>query len=513
MRGSSVPIAVDVAGQQRRQQSLDRALFALALVMTFALGAVAAKWAPAPLPIPAAILIFTTLAVFTRPALAVYIIVLFGLIGDGETLNWWPTAATFAQRESILFLHDSLAITPIEVVLGAAYCSLLTRKIVDRTWSLRRGDLFGPVIVFGGFVMLAAMRGIATANPNVTLLQARPLVYCIALYVLITNVFTSRRQYRLAFALALLGNGMQSIFTLDYYRRLPAEHRIGLESLGEHPSALIMNVVLLTFIALLVFKGSRWKRWAMLPLVIPVTYVYLLAQRRAAMVALIVGLALLAVMVYFRSRRLFWRFVPALGALGTVYIGATWNAAGSTGLASSAVKSMFFPGSLSAAEQASNLYRTIENYNMWATVRANFLFGSGFGRQFMVVQPMPNISAFELWQYFPHNSVLGMYSYLGLAGFVAALYMLGRAVQHGMRSALEQTDADDASMALVAATYPVMFLVFAFVDIAWGIRPLLMMGLCLAICADFARTPGPATSPRSFPPARGVNRHDVRLAA
>ncbi len=488
-------------------------MFALALLMTLALGAVAYKWAPAPLPIPAAILVVATLAVFARPALAVYSIVTFGLIGDGETLPWWPTAATFAQRESIFFLHESLPITPLEIVLGAAYCSLLTRKVADRTWTFRRGSLFGPVLVFGGFVALAGMRGIAGANSNVALLQVRPLIYCIALYILITNVFTSRTQYRVAFALALVATGVQSIFTLDYFRRLPPERRIGLESLGEHTNALIMNAVILTFIALLVFKGSRWKCWAMVPLMIPVSYAYLLAQRRAAMVALIVGLVLTAVMVYFRSRRLFWRYVPALSALAVMYVGATWNAAGSTGLASSAVKSMFFPGSLSAAEQASDLYRNTENFNMWVTVRANFLFGSGFGRQFMVVQPMPNISAFELWQYFPHNSVLGMYSNLGIAGFVATLYMLGRAAQHGMRSALEQRNSDDAAIALVAATYPLMFLVFAFVDIAWGVRPLLMMGLCLAICADFGRLPGRASPPQPGRTVLGVRRDESKLAA
>ena len=513
MRGSSLSIAVDVVSQQRRQQSLDRALFALALLVTLALGAVAYKWAPAPLPIPAAILVVATLAVFARPALAVYIIMLFGLIGDVETLTWWPTVSAFSQRESIFFLSDSLPITPLEIVLGAAYCSLLTRMVVDRTWTIRRGGLFGPVLVFGGFVALAGVRGMAGGDHTVTLLQVRPLVYCVALYLLITNVFTTRRQYRVAFALAMVATGVQSIFTLDYFRRLPPERRIGLESLGEHTGALIMNVVILTFIAFLVFKGSRWKRWAMVPLVIPVSYAYVLAQRRAAMVALIMGLVLVAVMVYFRSRRLFWRYVPALSALAVTFVGATWNATGSKGLASTAVKTMFFPNSLTAAERSSDMYRTIENFNMWVTVRANFLFGSGFGQRFMVVQPMPDISVFELWQYFPHNSVLGTYSSLGIAGFVATLYMLGRAVQHGMRSALEHRNADDASIALVAATYPVMFLVFAFVDIAWGIRPLLMMGLCIAICADFGRIPGGAGPPRPGITELEVERRRIRLAA
>ena len=68
-------------------------------------------------------------------------------------------------------------------------------------------------------------------------------------------------------------------------------------------------------------------------------------------------------------------------------------------------------------------------------------------------------------------------------------------------------------MALAAAAYPLMFLVFAFVDIAWGIRPLLMLGLCFAICSDFR---GDETS---FPGAAtcdggpNVDRAGVRIAA
>jgi hypothetical protein len=75
---------------------------------------------------------------------------------------------------------------------------------------------------------------------------------------------------------------------------------------------------------------------------------------------------------------------------------------------------------------------------------------------------------------------------MGLFGFVATLYLFGRVVQHGVTSAIAQRKPDDAVIALAAVAYVVMFLIFAFVDIAWGIRPLLTLGLCFAICADYA---------------------------
>ena len=80
---------------------------------------------------------------------------------------------------------------------------------------------------------------------------------------------------------------------------------------------------------------------------------------------------------------------------------------------------------------------------------------------------MPDISFFEFWEYIPHNYVLWIWLKLGFLGFAAMLFMFGRAVQLGARSiALVRTN-DHVAFVAVGLTYVVMFLVFAYVDIAW----------------------------------------------
>ena len=100
---------------------------------------------------------------------------------------------------------------------------------------------------------------------------------------------------------------------------------------------------------------------------------------------------------------------------------------------------------------------------------------------------MPDISFFEFWEYIPHNNVLWIWLKLGFLGFAATLFMFGRAVQLGARSiALVRTN-DHAVFVAVGLSYVVMFLVFAYVDIAWDPRSTVMLGLAMALCADFVQ--------------------------
>ena len=57
------------------------------------------------------------------------------------------------------------------------------------------------------------------------------------------------------------------------------------------------------------------------------------------------------------------------------------------------------------------------------------------------------------------------------------LFLFGRAIQLGARSALLVRTAEHAAIVVAAAsTYVVMFLVFAYVDIAWDVRSTVFLG-------------------------------------
>jgi O-antigen ligase len=226
-----------------------------------------------------------------------------------------------------------------------------------------------------------------------------------------------------------------------------------------------------------------------LVLAIPVTWAYVLSQRRAAMISLIVGVVMLMIVLWFKRRRAFWAFTPTVLFFGTGFVVATWNATGALGLASTSVKSVLFPDQLGAEEESSNLYRVIESFDLWFTIRSAPITGRGFGQQFLMPLPLPDISFVEFWQFIPHNSILYMWIKLGFFGFAAMFFMFFRAVQHGGRSTLGVRTGDDVATVFAGAASVVMFVVFAYVDIAWDTRSTVFLAVAFALCADYVMLP------------------------
>ena len=147
---------------------------------------------------------------------------------------------------------------------------------------------------------------------------------------------------------------------------------------------------------------------------------------------------------------------------------------------------MLFPEELAEAERNSDIYREIEAFDLWYTIRNNPIQGVGFGQKFLQPSPLPDLSFFEFWAYIPHNSVLWIWLKLGFLGFASMLFLFARAVQLGARSAMSVRKADHVAMVVGGVGYVVMFLVFAYVDIAWGVRSTVYLGIGFAMCADFA---------------------------
>ena len=490
---------VDVAEQQRRDEQRWRKVAVAFAVFAVITGVIANATAPAGFSVAFATLVVSAVAAFLRPPVGLHLIVFFSLVGDTATSPWWPFTKNMSSRESMFFVSDGLSFTPLEVMLVVTSVAVLLRALSDPTWRFRRGRLLLPLTAFSALVAFGFARGfLSGGDRTIALFEVRPLVYLPTLYVLFTNLFTSRRQYRLTFALAAVAIALQSVFALSYWRGLAPEQRELLETLTEHTASLANDLVILFFLGLIAFRGTRWKKWALVPLLVPIVWTYILSQRRAGMIALFIGLMVLFAVVFLRDRRLFWRITPPIVLAAILLVAATWNASGAIGLPATAVKTALFPGQLDEADQRSNFYRELEAYNLWFTIRVNRLFGVGFGHPFLVVRPMPDISFFAYWQYLPHNSVLWIWLKTGFLGFVTMLYMIARAIQHGARSAMRTVRSDDTAMIVAALGYVLMFIVFAYVDIAWDIRPSILLALMFALCADFVDLPD--DPPRPVPP-------------
>jgi O-antigen ligase len=466
-------------------------MYATLMAFAVAVAGIAYVTAPKPFSVAMVILVLASLASFLRPTIGVYTIVSMTLIGDIVTTTWWPFTKNFSSKESILYLTDSVSINPLEILLFITTVSWLLQRLVDPTWRLRRGALFTPMVIFFGFVLLGIFRGkfIGGGDTRIALFESRPLLYLPLVYVLITNLLSTRRQYRILLLLAFTAVAIQSVFALSYYNSLSDEKREVLESLSEHSATIHMNALFVFFLAILLLKCRKELRWFVAALIPTVAWAYFLSQRRAAMIALFVGVVLLAIVLFYRRRRMFWFFTPACTVLTIGYIGATWNASGALGLPAAAAKTVLFPDQLSSADRGSDLYRKIESYDLWFTLQQQKVLGVGFGQKFLHPAPLPDISFFEFWEYIPHNSVLWIWLKMGFLGFVATLFLFGRAMQVGAASLLKVRTPEQVAIVFVGVAYAVMFLVFAYVDIAWDVRSTVFLAVAFALCGDFARAP------------------------
>jgi O-antigen ligase len=478
----------DVRFHHREARRRDRTFHATALLVSLVFAALALSAPASPLALTLALLVVACLTAMARPVLGIHIILFLTLAGDSATVPWWPFIKNLSSRESLMFVSDKLSVTPMELVLIAlgvgCFAPALTREGVRFRW----GALARPMVVIALFLAAGFVRGHGGIR-NVAIMEVRPLLYLVALYLLIAHVFTKRAHYHQAIWVAIVATSIQGLFAVHAYRTLPDHIRDNLDSLAEHSATVQMNGVFLFALGLAAFGGSRWQRRIVAVLSIPVVFAFFISQRRGAMVALFAGAIILLMVLFHRNRARFWAIAPVAIILAIGYIGATWNASGALGLPASAVKSVFFTSQLDAADQSSNLYRDLEAINVWYTIRASPVLGQGFGQPFIVVAPMPNIGFFEFWQYFPHNSVLWVWIKIGFFGFVAVMYTIARAAYAGARSVRRVVSGDEAALVVVGLGYVVMFTIFAYVDIAITGRPAVFLALCIAICADFDRLP------------------------
>lgn len=483
-RSRTIHVEVQLAHDRQRRRVVYAAIMFLSVVMA----GVAYVRAPEPFPIAMLVLLLACVAAFLRPVVGVYVLVFLTMVGDAVTMSWWPFTKNMSSRESIFFVHDQLILNPLELLLSVTLLAWLMQSLESRAWTFKRGRMFVPLAIFTVFVFLGFVRGYTSGGDlRIAIFEGRPLFYLVIVYVLVTNLLTTRRQYMRLVMLVMVAVSIQSIFSLVYYRSVPAQERATLESLSEHSATIPMNALFILLICAVLLRCSRWMKWTCLVLAIPVVWAYLLSQRRAAMVALAVGIIIVLTVLFQRRRRAFWFVAPTFVVLAVGFVVATWNAQGALGLAAQATKTVLFPDQLGEAESGSDLYRELEAFNLSFTIRSNRVFGRGFGNQFLRPVTMPDISFFEFWEYIPHNNVLWIWIKMGFLGFASMLFMFGRAVQLGARSVTLIRSADHVAIAVVGLSYVVMFLVFSYVDIAYDPRSTVLLGVAMALCADFVQ--------------------------
>jgi hypothetical protein len=421
--------------------------------------------------------------ILIQPRYGLYLTVFLTLVGDAYRTPNYPFDKNFSSPESIFYLHDALIISPLEVYLALLFFVWLARGVATRKLNFYTGPLFGPAVVFAGFILYGLVYGLGVrgGSINIGLWEARPIFYLPALLLLTSNLLEKREHVNHLLWAAMLAIFIEGVIGAIFVIGTLGGDFSQVEQITQHAAAIHMNTLFLFTVAIFLYKAPGIKRLT-LPLMIPaVLLTYLATQRRAAFLTLAIAILLTVAILYKENRRAFWLIAPSLALFGLVYIGVFWNSNSALALPAQAVKSVIAASQASYKDSSSNFYRLLENVNISYTIHRNPIKGIGFGNPYYTLVALPDISFFDWWEYFTHNSIFWIWMKTGIGGFLSLIVLVGSAVMVGARALWRMPGGNMSAAAFVATMYIIMHFTFAYADISWDNQSMLYVGVMMGI--------------------------------
>lgn len=423
-------------------------------------------------------------ALYTYPRQGLYAIVAVICVVEGS--SGFPIVRQFT------FVYNSVAVLAgvpgfsfslIEIAIGVVFASLVAHR---KAYGMKTGDLFWPWALLCLALVPGVLRGIYSGgDPAIAGSVIRPLFYVPVIYLLAINLIKEKKHLREFTAVLLVAISVMSMsalwvqFTLIRPGRLNTSIDVAFLS---HENALFAALVVLLTVGTVIWgKGSRQRLIMLIPGAIALGGILVL-KRRVGLVALDFGLVLL-LLAFIKQR---WQLAIVLLPLFLIfaggYLAAYWNADGSLGQPARAVRAVMGDDT-QAEDVSSKAYRDAEAFNVEWNIRQHPLLGGGFGKEYVFVRPVPDLTGFWSYQHYtPHNSVLAIWMNGGIIPFVLLLGGFGHAMMKGMATARRRADPLLRAWGLAAAgTVPMVFL-FGWQDLGLNsVRVMTVMGVAMAM--------------------------------
>ena len=145
-----------------------------------------------------------------------------------------------------------------------------------------------------------------------------------------------------------------------------------------------------------------------------------------------------------------------------VYLPLAWNSNGAWELPARAIRSQTDPNQ---RDLASNSYRSAEEYDLKVTRDVNQIIGYGYGRKFIQVIVLPNVTT-DFVYYMPHNSILWVWMRIGNVGFFLFWMMIAMFIIRGLGILKEVHSSESRIFGILALCMLLMTLTFGKYDLA-----------------------------------------------
>jgi hypothetical protein len=396
------------------------------------------------------------------------LLMVFGLVLLFEMGNPDPLMAP--GRYLHYGLQSSLGVSgfiasPLELLLLLTLAIWLVKGLVQHRLSYRGGDLGWPTLLFFGSLVVGLLRGAAGGGDMyVAFWEVRSLLYLGVCYMLAANLFRTRKDVAILMVVFLVAN---SLYALEGAFRYVFLIRTGVLDVPQefsygHEVVIFLAIAILQAIVAVVVGGKRWMRICAVMVAPIAIFTLLVTQRRAGSIALAIAFVLIALPWLIRHRKAFMLIlIPGLIA-SAIYLPVFWNNTGVLGQPARAVRSLSAPDERDAS---SNEYRDQEAINVRETIRSDPLLGVGFGREFLFVVPLADLSWWPFWKYQPHHNVLWVWLKVGAPGFTVFCILMFGSLSLAASRALTLKDPTLMTFAYIAIASVVTSLVFCYVDL------------------------------------------------
>lgn len=349
-----------------------------------------------------------------------------------------------------------------------------------KTHRIGIGRLGAPLLLFLGAVAFAWGFGLlAGGDFKVSLWEIRALFYMGACYLLAVNLIRTPGQVRIVGWIVIGAIGVKALQGI--YRYLVPFHGdlTNVYAITGHEDALFFDTLLLLAALFLIYSGplrQRYLTWALVPFTL---FSLMATRRRAAIFALLVGGASVLFTLPPARRAILPRIFVPLFLAGLLYVGAFYNSDLSIAKPIQMVKSLYQPAD--DRDASSNLYRDLEQYNVMHTIRHNPILGTGFGRPYEMLVPLPQIP-FPLRDYIPHNEILWIWLKMGTVGFIIFWLFIGACVVQGSMVMRRLKDPYFQALAGMILALVLMQVVIAYADLQLTFyRNMVYLGVMLGV--------------------------------
>lgn len=236
---------------------------------------------------------------------------------------------------------------------------------------------------------------------------------------------------------------------------------------------------------------------------VPIALAIRYNNRRLAWLSLLMGMAVVYVMLPKGKLRRRINYALAIAApLLVAYVVAGWGRSEGIFKPVHALSTM-----VGEHEDSSSETRNIENYNLVMTLKSNPILGSGWGHEYQEVSVAYSIKEmFEQYRFIPHNSVLGVLAFTGLAGFTG-IWQLFPVSSFFLAHTYRATNDPRVRIATLSAFVGlVVFVLQMWGDMGMGTIPSdVLFGASIAVAA---RMPLLGAPPKRPSPKAGVDHED-----